>query len=227
MKIKPIILCGGAGTRLWPESKKNTPKQFIDFGGWTLFKKTLERIKNPIFDSPIISTNIKYLNLTKKFLLKYKIRKYTIVLEPLKKNTSAKASYFTVALQKDESIPHRDIVLARNRLLLLWNLSRQRINHRGFRAFLRVEDEPLAEMLRASEGGAHDRWSPNEPRIKAEYDLGSSTVSFINRSVGELMKLLSPQGEGVSEDELIDYFFLESEEFGPDTEVSKKKKRCS
>tara|TARA_Y100000590_G_scaffold47248_1_gene50069 strand:+ start:4422 stop:5627 length:1206 start_codon:yes stop_codon:yes gene_type:complete len=89
MKIKPIILCGGAGTRLWPESKKNTPKQFIDFGGWTLFKKTLERIKNPIFDSPIISTNIKYLNLTKKFLLKYKIRKYTIVLEPLKKNTSA------------------------------------------------------------------------------------------------------------------------------------------
>ena len=39
MKIKPVILCGGAGTSLWPESKNNTPKQFIDFGGWTLFKK--------------------------------------------------------------------------------------------------------------------------------------------------------------------------------------------
>ncbi len=89
MKIKPIILCGGAGTRLWPESKKNIPKQFIDFGGWTLFKKTLERIKNPIFDSPIISTNTKYLSITKKFLSKYKIRKYTIILEPLKRNTSA------------------------------------------------------------------------------------------------------------------------------------------
>ena len=36
MKIRPIILCGGAGTRLWPKSKKNTPKQFIDWGGWTL-----------------------------------------------------------------------------------------------------------------------------------------------------------------------------------------------
>ena len=57
MKIKPIILCGGAGTRLWPESKNNIPKQFIDFGGWTLLKKTLERIKHPVFDSPIISTN--------------------------------------------------------------------------------------------------------------------------------------------------------------------------
>ena len=89
MKIKPVILCGGAGTRLWPESKNNTPKQFIDFGGWTLLKKTLERIKDPVFDSPIISTNIKYLNLTKKFLSKYKIKKYTIVLEPFKKNTAA------------------------------------------------------------------------------------------------------------------------------------------
>ncbi len=89
MKIKPVIMCGGAGTRLWPESKNNIPKQFIDFGGWTLLKKTLERIKDPVFDTPIISTNIKYLNLTKKFLSKYKIKKYTIVLEPFKKNTSA------------------------------------------------------------------------------------------------------------------------------------------
>ena len=88
MKIKPIILCGGAGTRLWPDSKNNMPKQFIDFGGWTLFKKTLERIKNPVFDSPIISTNKKYLKITKNFLSKYKIKKYSIVLEPFKKNTS-------------------------------------------------------------------------------------------------------------------------------------------
>ena len=89
MKIKPIILCGGEGTRLWPTSKNNIPKQFIDFGGWTLFKKTLERIKNPIFDYPIISTNIKYLNITKKHLSKYKVKKYTLVLEPYKKNTAA------------------------------------------------------------------------------------------------------------------------------------------
>ena len=41
MKIKPVILCGGAGTRLWPKSKKNLPKQFVDWGGWTLFEKTL------------------------------------------------------------------------------------------------------------------------------------------------------------------------------------------
>ena len=70
MKIKPVILCGGAGTRLWPKSKKNLPKQFIDFGGWNLFERTLERIKNPIFDTPIISTNLSYLHLVRKNLKK-------------------------------------------------------------------------------------------------------------------------------------------------------------
>ena len=59
MKIRPVILCGGAGTRLWPNQKNHQAKQFIDFGGWTLIKKTLERIKN-----------------------------YRIILEPAKKNTA-------------------------------------------------------------------------------------------------------------------------------------------
>ena len=42
MKIRPVILCGGAGTRLWPNSKNHQAKQFIDFGNWTLLGKTLE-----------------------------------------------------------------------------------------------------------------------------------------------------------------------------------------
>ena len=88
MKIKPVILCGGAGTRLWPKSKKNIPKQFINWGGWTLFGKTLERIKNPIFDYPIITTNFNYLSLVKTFLSKHKIKNYRIILEPYKKNTA-------------------------------------------------------------------------------------------------------------------------------------------
>ena len=89
MKIIPVILCGGAGTRLWPKSKKNLPKQFIDWGGWTLFGRTLQRVKSPIFDYPIITTNFAYLNLVKHYLTKYEIKKYRIILEPLKKNTAA------------------------------------------------------------------------------------------------------------------------------------------
>jgi len=88
MKIRPIILCGGAGTRLWPNSKEHQAKQFIDFGNWTLLGKTLERVKSPSFDAPIISTNLKYLKEVKKHLKKNKISKYKIVLEPSKRNTA-------------------------------------------------------------------------------------------------------------------------------------------
>ncbi len=45
-KIHTIILAGGSGTRLWPLSRKQYPKQFIQldlFEGKSLFQKTLER----------------------------------------------------------------------------------------------------------------------------------------------------------------------------------------
>ena len=88
MKIRPIIMCGGEGTRLWPNIKKYEAKQFIDFGNWTLLGKTLERIKSSIYDIPIISTNLKYLKQIKQHLKKHKIKKFKIVLEPVKRNTA-------------------------------------------------------------------------------------------------------------------------------------------
>ena len=88
MKIRPVILCGGSGTRLWSDKKHHQPKQFIDFGNWTLFGKTLERIKNSIFDYPIISTNKKYISEIKKHLRIKGFKKYKIILEPAKRNTA-------------------------------------------------------------------------------------------------------------------------------------------
>ncbi len=99
MKIRPVILCGGAGTRLWPNSKNHQAKQFIDFGNWTLLGKTLERTKASIYDSPIISTNKNYLNKVKLHLRKNKISKYKIVVEPAKRNTAP--AILSTALIKD------------------------------------------------------------------------------------------------------------------------------
>ena len=107
MKIRPVILCGGAGTRLWSDRKNNQAKQFIDFGGWTLFGKTLERIKHSSFDYPVISTNIKYLKDIKRNLKKKGIKKYKIVLEPYKKNTAP--AILTAALIKD--IPEKQPII--------------------------------------------------------------------------------------------------------------------
>ena len=99
MKIRPVILCGGAGRRLWPNKKNSQAKQFIDFGNWTLLGKTLERTKASIFDAPVISTNKKYLKQIKRHLKKLKISKYKIVLEPAKKNTAP--AILSTALIKD------------------------------------------------------------------------------------------------------------------------------
>ena len=107
MKIRPVILCGGAGTRLWPKSKKNLPKQFVDWGGWTLFDRTLERLKSPIFDYPIITTNSSYLYLVKKHLSRHQIKRYSIILEPFKKNT-APAILSSALLEK---VPHNQAMI--------------------------------------------------------------------------------------------------------------------
>ena len=126
MKIKPVILCGGAGTRLWPKSKNNLPKQFIDFGGWTLFQKTLLRIKNPIFDYPIISTNLSYLNLVRKHLSKYGINKYKIILEPVKKNTAP--AILSCALLKEVNYEQPMIFFPADHLIEKTNLLNRSIN---------------------------------------------------------------------------------------------------
>ena len=115
MKIRPVILCGGAGTRLWPNLKKHQAKQFLDFGGWTLIGQTLKRVKNPIFDTPIISTNLKYLKDVKKHLKKNKIKKYKIILEPVKKNTGP--AILSSAMLKDIPDKQPMVILSADHLI--------------------------------------------------------------------------------------------------------------
>ncbi len=126
MKIRPVILCGGAGTRLWPDSKNNIPKQFIDFGGWCLFEKTLERTKDQIFDYPIISTNIKYLNEIKKYLKKLKIKKYKIILEPTKRNTAP--AILTASLIKEIPAQQPLMYFSADHLIENFNIFKSAIN---------------------------------------------------------------------------------------------------
>ncbi len=127
MKIRPVILCGGAGTRLWPNLKKHQAKQFINFGGWTLFGRTLERIKSPLFDEPIISTNHKYIKNVKNYLNKHKIKKYKIVLEPAKKNTGP--AILSSALIKDIPDEQALIILSADHLIEKVNKFNQKIQN--------------------------------------------------------------------------------------------------
>ena len=56
-KITPVILCGGAGTRLWPLSRKSFPKQFAKLlGDKSLFQTSVVRLSGPEFTAPLVVT---------------------------------------------------------------------------------------------------------------------------------------------------------------------------
>jgi mannose-1-phosphate guanylyltransferase/mannose-6-phosphate isomerase len=61
-RIIPLIMCGGAGTRLWPASREVRPKQFLPlFGMRSTFQDTLFRMSDAaLFERPIVITNAAY-----------------------------------------------------------------------------------------------------------------------------------------------------------------------
>jgi mannose-1-phosphate guanylyltransferase/mannose-6-phosphate isomerase len=61
-KILPVIMCGGAGTRMWPESRERLPKQFIPLiGDRSTFQDTLAMLADsPLFATALVITNADY-----------------------------------------------------------------------------------------------------------------------------------------------------------------------
>jgi mannose-1-phosphate guanylyltransferase / mannose-6-phosphate isomerase len=86
--IIPLIICGGAGTRLWPSSRENRPKQFLPlFGPLSTFQETIRRVSDPsLFGRPIVITNYQY-----RFLVAEQLAvvgtEADIVLEPVRRDS--------------------------------------------------------------------------------------------------------------------------------------------
>lgn len=101
----PVILSGGAGTRLWPLSRKMYPKQFIDLvSEHTLFQETLIRLKNLSIDAPIIVCNEEHRFTAAENLQQIGIGDAKIVLEPAGRNTApaiAAAAHVAILSDKD------------------------------------------------------------------------------------------------------------------------------
>jgi len=86
--IIPLIMCGGAGTRLWPSSREGRPKQFLRLlGPYSTFQDTLRRVSDPsIFGRPIIITNRQYRFLVAEQLAEIGIEA-DVLLEPLRRDS--------------------------------------------------------------------------------------------------------------------------------------------
>ena len=92
MQITPVILAGGIGTRLWPISRKNYPKQFSKiFGDRTLFQETLSKFSgsNEVeFSDTITLTNSEFRFIVAEQIEEVNIRPGPILIEPYSKNTA-------------------------------------------------------------------------------------------------------------------------------------------
>jgi len=95
MKITPVILCGGSGTRLWPLSRQHYPKQFLKLvGDSTLFQQSINRaiaLENDDIqiEEILIVTNENHRFLVLEQLNELKLKALTrILLEPEPKNTA-------------------------------------------------------------------------------------------------------------------------------------------
>jgi mannose-1-phosphate guanylyltransferase/mannose-6-phosphate isomerase len=102
-QIVPVIMCGGAGTRLWPVSRESMPKQFVSLvGAQSTFQQVLDRISDPgLFARPIIITNAEF-----RFVVGEQLRECgieaDIVLEPARRDSGpAVATAAVLAAARD------------------------------------------------------------------------------------------------------------------------------
>ncbi|MCU0821933.1 MAG: sugar phosphate nucleotidyltransferase [Spirochaetes bacterium] len=120
MKIVPIILAGGAGTRLWPLSRDDMPKQYHNLTGeGTLLNETILRISPLKPNFYLIATAKKYKEMSLASLKEVKA-KGRVLSEPLPKNTAAAVLYsalylkmlfndaIMIVLPADHFIKHKD-----------------------------------------------------------------------------------------------------------------------
>ena len=87
--ICPVILCGGAGTRLWPLSRRSMPKQFLNFtGANSLFQQAALRVSGTNFSDPLVITANDYRFIAAQQLTDVGIKSSAMLLEPSSKNTA-------------------------------------------------------------------------------------------------------------------------------------------
>lgn len=100
-----IILCGGSGTRLWPVSRPDFPKQFCRFfGERTLFQATV--LRNRILaDSALIVTNAAQAAIAAEQLSEIgEAGRHSFILEPVGRNTAPALALACLALAPEEPV---------------------------------------------------------------------------------------------------------------------------
>lgn len=102
--MRPVLLSGGSGTRLWPLSTPERPKQFVPlFGGRSLFDLTLARLDG-IEDvaAPIVVTGAAHLDLVESTLQTRGVENTQVIVEPIGRNTAPAAIAAALISEPDD-----------------------------------------------------------------------------------------------------------------------------
>lgn len=106
-----VIMAGGIGSRFWPYSRKDKPKQFLDFFGMgrTLLQQTFDRYSKIVPEENIfVATNSQYEELVKKQLPQ--LNQNQILPEPARRNTAPCVAWASAHIQKMN--PNANIIVA-------------------------------------------------------------------------------------------------------------------
>jgi mannose-1-phosphate guanylyltransferase len=102
--LLPVIIAGGTGSRLWPLSRKNLPKQLLNLDGdHSMLQTTVSRLKGLVCQSPSIICNEEHRFMVAEQLRLIDTDTSTIILEPAGRNTAP-----AVALAAIEATRHGD-----------------------------------------------------------------------------------------------------------------------
>ena len=108
MMIRPVILSGGGGTRLWPLSRSGNPKQFQRLiGDRSLLQATADRCRGPLFSEPVISTGEEQRFFVVDQFEGSEHQPAAILLEPVARNTApaiAVAAFWALARGEDDPL---------------------------------------------------------------------------------------------------------------------------
>lgn len=101
--IWPVILSGGAGTRLWPLSRELYPKQLLPLvGERSLLQDTLNRVKGPGFAAPVVVCNDEHRFIIAEQLRQIDVKPHAIVLEPAARNTAPAVAAAAAMIRRDD-----------------------------------------------------------------------------------------------------------------------------
>ena len=122
------------------------------------------------------------------------------------KNDSPRLSRFDLIVQRDVNLEGTHTEYVRNNLTIPEAGPRRLGVSSNFRSLLVVDEGYLAALLRDSEEPSHSRWNERATRVRDNYDLGTSTVRFVNGAVRGVVRCLTVAREGVHRNLLSEFF---------------------